>query len=455
MSDWHEIAYPISLNYRNHWSTWEALREIIQNALDETGSFEVIQDQRGTIIRDNGSGLAIKHLLFGVSEKKFEDSRGRFGEGLKIALVVLKRLGYDVTIRSNSLEVKTSTHEIEGEQCLKLLYRKIDNHIDGTEVIIHGYHGPTFEERFTIKKTPIWSGETIFNDKAEIYEEDKPRLYVKDIYVQDLPNATFSYNLWNVRLEESRNIADPLDLKWELGKLWASVSDYNLLIKFMEALKQKRWEYHNCRFFYASKYQERLRSAFRAVFGQNAFLKCSDMWTTEAKWRGGIPIELPSEIMDGFIKSGIPTDERYVLMKSGRTRIPVPDSELTDTQLENLLKLRKIARRVFRDDGEIQIRAFKLPPDEEGVWMRHTKTIAISVRALNYFLDAFSTFHHELTHAIYKTTDGTHELIHALSKCAALIAAEFGIPGKVKLPNNAYRKFRQRYSKSSSKRSNR
>jgi len=445
LGEWHEIAYPISLQYRKHWGEWEAIREIVQNSLDECESFEILQTDEGTVIRDSGSGLAVKHLLFGVSEKKSKDSRGRFGEGLKIALVVLKRLGYDVTIRSNGLEVKTSTHEIEGERCLKLLYRKIDNHTDGTEVIIHGYKGSAFEDRFTINKTPVWRGTTIFGDKAEIYEEQPTRLYVKDIYVQDLPNAMFSYNLWDVRLEESRNIADSWSLSYEIGRLWMNVGDYNLLVKFMEAIKLKKWEYHNCYFNYSSNHPHEFVKAFKEVFGQNAFVKCSNTWSSEAEWRGGVPVELPSELQEGFIRSGIPTDEAFVLMKSGRTRVPVDDSELSETQLENLLKLRKVAKRLTEHrDKKIQVRAFKLPPDEEGVWMKQSGVIAISTSALNSFLHAFSVFHHELTHALYGVGDGTHGMIHALSKCAALIASEFDIPGKVRIPRNPYKDFKQR-----------
>lgn len=452
MGEWHEIAYPISLQYRKHWGEWEAIREIVQNALDECGDFEVIQDGQDTIIRDSGSGLAVKHLLFGVSEKKSKDSRGRFGEGLKIALVVLKRLGYDVTIRSNGLEVKTATHEIEGEQCLKLLYRRIDNHVNGTEVIIHGYQGSVFEDRFTTSKNPVWRGTTIWGDKAEIYEEDQPKLYVKDIYVQDLPNAMFSYNLWDVKLEESRNIADSWSLSYEIGRLWENVDDYYLLVKFMQAIKLKKWEYHNCYFDYPSKHPKKFVRAFKEVFGQNAFIKCTDVWTTEAEWQGGRAVELPSELQEGFIKSGIPTDEAFVLMKSGRQRIPIDDSELSRIQLENLLRLRKVIKELAKYRGElkdVQVKAFRLPPDENGVWMRHANTIAISKDALDTYFTAFDPFHHELAHALYNAPDGTHAMIRALSKCAALIAVAFNIPGKVRVPKNPYKDFKQRILNSS------
>jgi len=444
MNEWHEILYPISLNYRGHWSEWEAIREIIQNSLDETEDFEIIQDERGTIIRDNGSGLAVKHLLFGVSEKKSEDSRGRFGEGLKIALVVFKRRGFDVTIRSNGLEVKTATHEIEGEQCLKLLYRKINNGIKGTEVIVHGYHGPTFEDRFALKKQPGWSGKTIYGDKAEIFEEEPTRLYVKDIYVQDLENAKFSYNLWDVRLEESRNVADSWSLKWEIGRLWANVDDLDLLVKFMEAIKEKKWEYHNCYFSYEHKHKQKFIEAFHRVFGRNAFLKSSDDWTTEAEWRGGKAIEVPPDFLEGFVKSGIMTDQQFVFLKSHQKRIRVQDWDLNETQLINLTKLRKVAS-VF---GRYKVNAYLLPPEEEAVWIKISNEIAISTEQLLNYRDAFACFHHELTHARYGVRDATHQMIYALSECAADIAYIYNIPGSVKIKlNNAYLKFRQKFQK--------
>ena len=119
MNEQKQIIYPITLEYRKHWKEWEAIRELIQNALDSDKQTTRIYKQDGNlIIEDKGKGLQVKHLLLGISEKQDkENTRGQFGEGLKIALIVLKRLGYDVEIISNNLHCTIDTIDIEGEKC--------------------------------------------------------------------------------------------------------------------------------------------------------------------------------------------------------------------------------------------------------------------------------------------------------------------------------------------------
>ena len=139
----NEMIYPMSLNYRNEWNDWEAIREIVQNMMDSNSKFSIKQTDTGLLLKDNGTGIRKKHLLLGVSEKE-EGARGKFGEGLKLALVVLKRLGYGITIRTKNLKIKVDTSKIEGETCLKLKFDEKPNDMIGTEIFIEGYHGETF-----------------------------------------------------------------------------------------------------------------------------------------------------------------------------------------------------------------------------------------------------------------------------------------------------------------------
>lgn len=112
-------CYELSLteNYVSDWTFNDAIRELIQNGtdqevLDSENEFSLEYDRYEKILRlkNSKSKLKINTLLLGSSTKsKNEDTVGQFGEGYKIAALVLNRLGKTFTIYNNEKkEVWTS-----------------------------------------------------------------------------------------------------------------------------------------------------------------------------------------------------------------------------------------------------------------------------------------------------------------------------------------------------------
>lgn len=112
-------CYELSLteNYVSDWTFNDAIRELIQNGtdqeiLDSENEFILEYDREEKILRlkNSKSKLKINTLLLGSSTKsKNEDTVGQFGEGYKIAALVLNRLGKTFKIYNNEKkEVWTS-----------------------------------------------------------------------------------------------------------------------------------------------------------------------------------------------------------------------------------------------------------------------------------------------------------------------------------------------------------
>lgn len=103
------IMTGISPNYVKGWTVETAIREIVQNYLDSRKEFgcegSITYKDGIAIVKDNGPGLQIKHLALGVSEKG-GDSIGKYGEGLKLALLVLAREGRYVEVRARGMVIK-------------------------------------------------------------------------------------------------------------------------------------------------------------------------------------------------------------------------------------------------------------------------------------------------------------------------------------------------------------
>lgn len=87
-----ELTYPLSSGYVADWTAVRALAEFVSNALDEDpkARFTYDADRSMAIVSDRGPGLPEEALVLGHSEKG-ADQIGQFGEGAKLAMLVLCR----------------------------------------------------------------------------------------------------------------------------------------------------------------------------------------------------------------------------------------------------------------------------------------------------------------------------------------------------------------------------
>jgi len=96
---------------------WEAVRKIIQNCLDKmqevygVPDYKVTKLRDGVVFSDSGRGIGVLNLRGVVSLKlgrgeKPKWARGYFEEGLKIALMTLLNMGFDVDVVSGKYYYK-------------------------------------------------------------------------------------------------------------------------------------------------------------------------------------------------------------------------------------------------------------------------------------------------------------------------------------------------------------
>lgn len=86
----HTLAYPISPEYVKSWTPVRALGELIANALDEDPAARVSWADGVLSITDDGPGIPEEGMVLGYSTKS-DQQIGQFGEGKKLAFLVLAR----------------------------------------------------------------------------------------------------------------------------------------------------------------------------------------------------------------------------------------------------------------------------------------------------------------------------------------------------------------------------
>ena len=228
----------ISPDYVKDWGVNDAIRELLQNAidqesLDKDNAKSIDYDNNSLIIANRNSVLEKSTLLLGGGTKDGSSTIGQFGEGYKVALLVLLREGYTIQIRNykagelwipkivnsrvyNSQVLAIDTMEYQFETIPTNSLEIIINGIDNAEEILQD----------------IWldfnsSYESIRSHKADIIldENYKGNLYIRGLKVAHIDKLSYGYNFdVNVlKIGRDRNIVSGYDLQTELGYVWGKI----------------------------------------------------------------------------------------------------------------------------------------------------------------------------------------------------------------------------------------
>jgi hypothetical protein len=202
------IEYPFTKDYVKHWGVWEAVRELIQNAIDSKDfDYHYSQVEQKLVITNDG-GFNPKCFLFGVSEKTGVDPIGSFGEGMKLALLVLARENLYVSIKSgkNLYDVDFGHSEVFNADVMRLHISELVEPVVRTIVKITMSEGLylTFSDKILDDKSP-----------RVIREDPVGRIFVGGLYVTTLPNMKYSYNFSpsSIKLNRDRDIPSMYDIQ--------------------------------------------------------------------------------------------------------------------------------------------------------------------------------------------------------------------------------------------------
>lgn len=213
----------ISPNYVSNWGINEAIREILQNAIDadKNGYKKSIYYSGDTLyINNEGISLAAKDLILGCSSKSDQDGMiGKYGEGFKLALVVLLRKGMNVYVDNNDKLWNPSFKVSEqfGTQVLNI-EESDDGRREGLTFVISPVdqqlynsllnYFPCIDESF---------GNVVNCDNGQILLDKrfKGKMYVEGLYIQTDDNFQYGYNFNSdvVELDRDRKAINYYELR--------------------------------------------------------------------------------------------------------------------------------------------------------------------------------------------------------------------------------------------------
>lgn len=249
----------LTKNYCSSWGVWEAVREIIQNGLDNENqnsqnkfSMEYNPNTEKLYLSNTESILERNTILMGKTTKENDEkSIGQYGEGYKVALAVLTRLGKPVYINNYKKNEKWQPVLIKdkqygGEEVVKLkitsyVFKKTpDNNLTWVIGDITQEEYDKINENYITKKSVKGNfyssslGDILFD---EVY---RGHIFVSGLFVGVNKNIKYGYSFPpnRIKLDRDRRTVADFELQWNTSSIWSEMSKeekYSSVVK--EAVK--------------------------------------------------------------------------------------------------------------------------------------------------------------------------------------------------------------------------
>lgn len=239
-------SYPLSLtkDYVSRWGMVEACRELIQNSLDSSAPFkyEFQKDSDDTytlLLTSEGVTLAPHTLLLGATGKLHSsETIGSFGEGYKLALLVLTRLNYPISILNGPLQWTPKFKFSRDYGCEQLVIEEepltylVNN---GLVFRIQSLSESDVEAiRSVCLRMQKDIGSIRCTEMGEILLDREGELYVGDLFVCKT-QMMHGYNVHPrfLRLERDRQTVNGWDLKCLTRDMWFATQDYEAIAELI------------------------------------------------------------------------------------------------------------------------------------------------------------------------------------------------------------------------------
>ena len=235
------IILTISKDYVTDWGVWEAIRELSQNSLDSADKTETKpiinyhKETKSMIFISEKAHLSTTTLILGGGNKMTEDTqRGKFGEGYKLALVVLLRLGINVTIYNGSevWEPEFIYSDMFKTELLTIHITKTHTNNKDLTIKLTGVEAiqaATSKHRVLLNRKNSIGYETEYG--CILTEERfKGQIFVGGIFVCEatIPlEHGYDFNPDQVDLGRDRGLMDSFNIQWLTSKMWNEACKYS------------------------------------------------------------------------------------------------------------------------------------------------------------------------------------------------------------------------------------
>ena len=246
----------IDTNYVSDWNIAQAVRELFQNSVDSevqnpgnTSYWKYDEDTQKLYIGNKYSVLNVETLLLGVSTKTNDNPTiGQFGEGYKIATVVLLRTNHPITFYNYGAKEVWTTKLVKSRRFngrlvptfyvdKKYPWQKVpDNNLT---IVVENITS----EDYKLICDYILSLHTDIGDTIDcgrfgtilLDPELRGKVFVSGLYVCTNERLNYGYNIKPVflQLDRDRKTVDNFNLLWTTSRMWVENQEKTEFIEML------------------------------------------------------------------------------------------------------------------------------------------------------------------------------------------------------------------------------
>lgn len=315
------FEYPLDPAYVRDWTPLDALREFGANAKDgDTAGYPMTinydRARKRVVFKNQGVTLKQKEMLLGGTSK-IDNAKmiGTYGEGMKLAFLVLSRAGFVVLVRNGMNEdwrPKIEFSEKWGNQILQVEVRKASRQVDNLEIEVVGVQEELWEElinlflflRKGVTKESLQSGDLLFD--AEMCG----KIYVRGVLVEHRDDYVIGYDFKNVDMNRDRKAVG--DIGEATATLWAEwVERGGDVGKVFDMMARTTKESESFRWFRNDMFREALSGEWKRRHGADTYLARTTQEVEEARHLGLKAVVAPNDLTYDAVSGYLPTVAQY------------------------------------------------------------------------------------------------------------------------------------------------
>ena len=264
------IDYNMTRDYCKDWSPIDAIREMVQNALDSNEQCEYKIDSNSIVVYTPNLVLPKSSFALGESQKA-ADSIGGYGEGFKIGMLVLERAGLNpvITTEGYTATGKFVKNDFTGLETFNIEITESDYNDQGITFMCSNA-GIDLEE-LRDKLTPFRDKPLDLPASVDVLQSEQGKLFVNGLFVCSASSLTYGYNFApsHISLNRDRNMTQ--GVTWRLGQYFAGLGSAQAE-KIFNLIEQEAADISDLSYFLSSNHALRAELArlFFNKYGEGA-----------------------------------------------------------------------------------------------------------------------------------------------------------------------------------------
>ena len=219
-----QIDYNMSKEYCSDWSPIDAIREMVQNAIDSGKEYKCEIAEETINVTTYDMELPLETLMLGQSIKS-DGAIGKYGEGYKIGMLVLTRDNHKPTLCTKGYHIWGSFQPNQFNVNTFNLSINENIYIENSNIRFQCTKGDIDIDELK-RKIPAFTGVNPEKpDGIDIWQDKQGKIFVNGLFVTEDDRLVFGYNFSpnKIQLNRDRNMVN--GVHWQLAKYYNSLGE--------------------------------------------------------------------------------------------------------------------------------------------------------------------------------------------------------------------------------------